>query len=124
MFAFVNLFKIKELIYKKNKTSFRDKRSTFPGLEHIPDSNFYHYSFQLNIYKFILQTEYGMIIDYMLEHLASTMTGHNKRQNAHFYIGVGANGKSALLELMKFVLGDYYDDVRLLIINQYLQIIQ
>lgn len=51
------------------------------------------------------------LYDYMLEHLASTMTGHNKRQNAHFYIGVGANGKSALLELMKFVLGDYYDDV-------------
>ena len=48
-----------------DKTSFRDKRSTFPGLEHIPDSNFYHYSFQLNIYKFILQTEYGMIIDDM-----------------------------------------------------------
>ena len=51
------------------------------------------------------------LYDYMWEHLASAMTGHNKRQNAHFYIGVGANGKSALLELMKFVLGDYYDDV-------------
>jgi len=49
--------------------------------------------------------------EYMWDHLASTMTGHNKRQNAHFYIGVGANGKSALIELMTMVLGEYKADV-------------
>ena len=49
--------------------------------------------------------------EYMWEHLASTLTGHNKRQNAHFYIGVGANGKSALIELMSLVLGEYKADV-------------
>lgn len=46
-------------------TSFGNKCSNFQGLEHIPDCNFYHYSFQLNIYKYILETEYGMIIDEM-----------------------------------------------------------
>jgi len=46
-------------------TSFGNKCSKFPGIEHIPDCNYYHYSFQLNIYKFILETEYNMIIDEM-----------------------------------------------------------
>lgn len=46
-----------------DKESFNNKCSSFPGLEHIPDCNFYHYSFQLNIYKYILESEYNMIID-------------------------------------------------------------
>lgn len=29
-------------------------------VSHLPDSNFWHYSLQLNVYKFILETEYGM----------------------------------------------------------------
>jgi len=45
--------------------SFNNKCSTFPGLTHIPDCNFYHYTFQLNIYKYILETCYDMIIDEM-----------------------------------------------------------
>jgi len=28
------------------------------GLDHIPDSNFWHYSLQLNMYKYILETKY------------------------------------------------------------------
>ena len=48
-----------------DKKSFGNKCSTFQGLEHIPDCNYYHYSFQLNIYKYILETEYNMIVDEM-----------------------------------------------------------
>ena len=29
------------------------------GLNHISDTNYWHYTFQLNIYKFILETKYG-----------------------------------------------------------------
>ena len=29
-------------------------------LDHLPDTNYYHYALQLNIYRFILQSEYSM----------------------------------------------------------------
>lgn len=48
-----------------DRTSYGNKCSTFPGLNHIPDCNYYHYCFQLNIYKFILESKYNMIIDDM-----------------------------------------------------------
>lgn len=38
--------------------SFGDKCATNPLLSHLPDSNFWHYSLQLNIYKKILETKY------------------------------------------------------------------
>tara|TARA_A100001015_G_scaffold317420_1_gene434357 strand:+ start:827 stop:1135 length:309 start_codon:yes stop_codon:yes gene_type:complete len=40
------------------KTSFYNKFSTNTAIEHIPDSNFWHYSLQLNIYKAILERKY------------------------------------------------------------------
>jgi len=30
-----------------------------PCIEHLPDTNFWHYSLQLNTYKYILETKYG-----------------------------------------------------------------
>jgi hypothetical protein len=36
-----------------------NKFSTHPVICHLPDSKFWHYSMQLNIYKFILETKYG-----------------------------------------------------------------
>ena len=39
--------------------AFRDARSTTPCISHIPDSNFWHYSIQLNMYKRILEAKYG-----------------------------------------------------------------
>lgn len=35
------------------------KFSTTPCIEHLPDSNFWHYSLQLNIYRHILETKYN-----------------------------------------------------------------
>jgi hypothetical protein len=36
--------------------------ATHPAIEHIPDSNYWHYALQLNIYKYILQTKYDKTI--------------------------------------------------------------
>lgn len=33
--------------------------SGYPPLEHLPDTNYWHYSLQLNVYKWILETYYG-----------------------------------------------------------------
>jgi len=48
-----------------NMTENYSKYCIIPELSHIPDTNYYHYSLQLNIYKYILETEYGLIIDCM-----------------------------------------------------------
>lgn len=45
---------------------------------------------------------------YMWEHLASSLIGVNKDQTFNIYHGSGSNGKSALTDLMKHTLGDYY----------------
>ena len=41
------------------KTSWFIKYSKNPALLHIPDLNYWHYSLQLNIYKTILERNYG-----------------------------------------------------------------
>jgi hypothetical protein len=38
------------------------KFANHPIIEHIPDTNFWHYALQLNIYKHILQTKYGKTV--------------------------------------------------------------
>lgn len=35
------------------------------GLEHIPDISFYHYALQQNLYRYILETNYGLTINKM-----------------------------------------------------------
>ena len=44
------------------KTNRAGKFATHPAIEHIPDTNFWHYALQLNTYKYILQTKYGKTI--------------------------------------------------------------
>ena len=36
-----------------------------PCLAHLPDTNFWHYSLQLNLYKFILESKYGKRVSKM-----------------------------------------------------------
>ena len=36
--------------------------ASHPALEHLPDTNFWHYALQLNIYKYILQTKYNKTV--------------------------------------------------------------
>jgi hypothetical protein len=44
------------------KTNRANKFATHTAIEHIPDTNFWHYALQLNIYKYILQTKYGKTV--------------------------------------------------------------
>jgi P4 family phage/plasmid primase-like protien len=44
---------------------------------------------------------------YVLRLLASCLEGCNREQQFYFFIGVGSNGKSKLIELMRLTLGDY-----------------
>jgi hypothetical protein len=44
------------------KTNRADKFATHPAIEHLPDTNFWHYALQLNTYKYILQTKYDKTI--------------------------------------------------------------
>ena len=42
--------------------SYNGKTAITPCISHLPDSNFWHYSLQLNVYRKILQDKYGLAI--------------------------------------------------------------
>lgn len=44
------------------KTAFGGAFAKTPEIEHLPDSNYWHYSLQLNTYKTILEHKYGIVI--------------------------------------------------------------
>lgn len=56
--------------------------------------------------------------DYMLNHLASVFYGTTANQSFNYYIGGGSNGKSQLIDLMTYVMGDYKGSVPLTLITQ------
>lgn len=56
-------------IYDWKRSTFITRINTFnkfsitPHICHLPDSNFWHYALQLNIYKYILETKYNKIVN-------------------------------------------------------------
>jgi P4 family phage/plasmid primase-like protien len=48
------------------------------------------------------------VLDYMLQALSTTLEGENRGEFFHALTGVGANGKSCLMDLCKRVFGDYF----------------
>jgi P4 family phage/plasmid primase-like protien len=58
------------------------------------------------------------LYEYMWDHLASTLMGSTKAQTFTIYNGCGRNGKSALVELMGLVLGDYKGTVPITAVTQ------
>ena len=46
----------------KYEDSYNNKMSTTPCLSHIPDTNFWHYALQLNMYKTIIEHKYNKIV--------------------------------------------------------------
>lgn len=58
------------------------------------------------------------LLNYMWEMLASCLVGNNKNQTFHIFTGGGSNGKSLLMKLMKYVLGEYYGIVPISIITE------
>lgn len=49
-------------IKKIEKYNNFNKRCLVEGLQHIHDTNYWHYTFQLNLYKFILEKKYDIIV--------------------------------------------------------------
>ena len=47
---------------KEIKMTNKWQSATTPCIQHLPDSNYYHYSLQLNTYKALLEKNYGVII--------------------------------------------------------------
>ena len=48
---------------KKIKTEgFRGKTSKTEAISHLPDSNFWHYSLQLNTYKYLIEKNYNKVV--------------------------------------------------------------
>jgi len=44
------------------KTTLFNKYAIIDEIDHLPDTNFWHYSLQLNTYKFILESKYGITV--------------------------------------------------------------
>lgn len=57
----LNIYDWKRAKEIKKNTSFR-KFATTECIDHLPDTNFWHYSLQLNTYKAILESKYGQKI--------------------------------------------------------------
>jgi len=72
---------------------------------------------ELNTFMYQLFPEQDLR-EYMWEHLASTLIGTNNNQTFNIYLGVGANGKSILVDLMSKILGDYKGTVPSTLITQ------
>lgn len=58
------------------------------------------------------------LCEYMWQMLASCLVGNNKNQSFHIFTGGGSNGKSLLMKLMKWVLGEYYGVVPLSVVTE------
>lgn len=50
---------------KEIKTSSSFGQKAFYPLDHLPDTNYWHYSLQLNVYRWFLETHYGLKISEM-----------------------------------------------------------
>jgi P4 family phage/plasmid primase-like protien len=48
------------------------------------------------------------VLEYVLKALATTFEGYNRHEFFHVFTGLGANGKSCLIDLCKVVFGDYF----------------
>lgn len=62
----LHIYDWKRLNKPMEKTTKFKKYSTHPLLSHLPDCNFYHYALQQNIYKFILEKNYGFKVKSMV----------------------------------------------------------
>ena len=52
------------------------------------------------------------VYEYVLEHLASLLIGDTTlNQCLHYYTGIGKNGKSALVNFIRIILGDYANEL-------------
>lgn len=76
-----------------NKTSFNNKTGKYP-LNHVPDCNFFHYSLQLNLYKYILEKFYKCKIKDMI-----LIVLHPKNKNEN-YLKIPVDIMTTEIEMM------------------------
>uniref|UniRef100_A0A6C0DE30 SF3 helicase domain-containing protein n=1 Tax=viral metagenome TaxID=1070528 RepID=A0A6C0DE30_9ZZZZ len=97
----------KEKIFRKGQPE--DNISLSTGIDYIPLDTVKHKQIIDEIDDFMNKLfPEKELCRYMWEHLASTLCGTTSNQTFNMYIGIGSNGKSALVELMSKVLGNYY----------------
>lgn len=58
------------------------------------------------------------IKQYVMVFLASCLCGVNKEQKCEFFTGTGANGKSTMMELIKYMFGEYYDTLPVTVLSR------
>jgi len=51
---------------RSNHTQMNNNQQMLPPLDHLPDCNYWAYALQLNVYRYILESEYGMHVSRML----------------------------------------------------------
>lgn len=78
-----------------------------------------HIRYKNEIEEFMHQLfPHNELYEYMWNHLASTLMGSSRGQSFMIYNGAGRNGKSALVEFMGMVLGDYKGTVPITAVTQ------
>jgi len=73
------------------------------------------YAIEINSFLKKIQTD-KVMREYLLKLLSTCLAGSISEENFYVLTGSGANGKSKLMELLKYTLGDYFKpmDIRLL----------
>jgi P4 family phage/plasmid primase-like protien len=95
-----------------------DNISMSTNIKYIPLDETKHGKTINDINKFMAELfPEGELLEYMWDHLASTLLGTSSNQTFNMYIGAGQNGKSVLVNLMEIVLGDYKGDVPLTLVT-------
>lgn len=46
------------------KVGYGGRTALHPAIDYVPDSNFWHYSLQLNVYRYMLESHYGLKVDH------------------------------------------------------------
>ena len=106
----------KQKIFRKGYPE--DHLSKCTKIDYVPLDNEKHGETMAEIRDFMRKLfPDPQLHDYIWEHLASTLLGTSSNQTFNMYLGIGANGKSVLTDLMKEVLGDYKGDVPLSLIT-------
>jgi hypothetical protein len=92
----VHLYDWKRTEKEISKTGFRGQTG-FGPLGHLPDTNYFHYSMQLNTYKYILQAYYNLEVASM-----HFVTLHNSKLTYHKHKARDLQGEvKSMLQIVK-----------------------
>ena len=97
----------KEKIFRRGHPE--DNITKCTGIDYIPDVYSGKYKAVIDEITDFMQKLFPIpeLCTYMWEHLASSLIGVAPDQTWNIYIGEGQNGKSVLVKLMEYVLGEY-----------------